>query len=225
MSHVVKLTLATVFVVCLQVSGLAQLSVPPTPLNLSEDLPTVHTPAFTNLADPRCDRDGTIYTRQQSADGARQVTSVSLDGSVEHIQLAAVPGFGDTHTFATATSDGGAVQEVVRAQNTSDPSHSPSIYYLQFAADGSFRSRQEFEQEFIPAILLPLPSGNFFAVGVVMKKSPEEEEVEELPVAGIFDSDTRLISKLQSAAKKKGRLPLLLIPTATLTRQCSKADM
>ncbi len=203
MSRVVKLTLVALLVCCLHVSGFAQLSVPPTPLNLGDNLPIVQTPAYANFADPRCDNDGTIYMRQESAgNNSWDIAMVSADGSAQQTELAAVPGFGDTHTFVMATSEGGSVHEVVRAWDSSDRSDSPSIYYLRFDADGSFRSRQRFEQEFIPAMLLPLPSGNFFAAGVVVKKPQGAEEVEEVPLAGIFDSDARLITGLQKASAK-----------------------
>jgi len=203
MSQVVKLVLGTAFVFCLQASGWAQLTVPPSPLPLEDDLATVQTSANANFSDARCDQDGTVYLRHESAgDDASKIVRISSDGTVEQVQLAPVPGFGATHTFAITTSEGGAVQEVVRAWDTSDPSDSPSIYYLQFAADGSFRSRRQFAHEFIPALLLPLPSGNFFAAGVLMKDVPGTNDTEEVPVTGIFNSDTRLISKLQNAPAK-----------------------
>jgi hypothetical protein len=57
----------------------------------------------------------------------------------------------------------------------------------------------------IPSQLLPLPSGDFFAAGVLMKKVPGSQDIEEVPIAGIFDSDARLRSKLGvSTAKLTG---------------------
>ncbi len=165
----------------------------------------VQTPAFANFADPQCDRDGTVYMRHElSADHSWGLANIEPDGSAQQTDLAAVPGFGDMHTFTMTRSAAGAVYEIVRAWDNANRSDSPSIYYLQFDGDGSFRSRQKFENEFIPAMLLPLPSGDFFAAGVVMKKQPGTEEVDEVPLAGIFDSDARLRSKLQSASAKSG---------------------
>jgi hypothetical protein len=205
MSRLANLILAATLVSCLHAAGFAQLTVPPTPLTIGDNLPTVQTAAYTNFADPQCERDGTIYMRHESTgDDSSELAKISPDGSVQRTVLAAVPGFGDSHTFAMATSDGGAVQEVVRARETSDRSDTPSIYYLQFDADGSFRSRQQFEHEFIPAMLLPLPSGDFFTAGVAMKKLQGMEDVEEVPVAGIFDSDARLRTRLQSPSAKSG---------------------
>ena len=205
MSRVVKLTLAAVCVFCLHAAGFAQLSVAPTPLTLDEDPPVVQTPAYSNFADPQCDPDGTIYMRHESADdNSWDLARVSPDGSARQIELAAVPGFGDSHTFAIATSEGGAVDEIVRAWDSTDRSDSPAIYFLQFDADGSFRSRQRIENEFIPAMLLPLPSGDFFAAGVVMKKLSGVEDVAEVPAAGIFDSDAQLIARLQGSPPKPG---------------------
>lgn len=203
MSHAVKLTLGAAVVLCLCTTGLAQLSVPPTPLSLGDHLPTVQTPAYANLADPQCDHDGTIYMRHESTgDDSWQVAKISFDGSTQQTSLQPVPGFGDMHTFAVAASEGGAIQEVVRAWDTSDRSDAPSIYYVRFDADGSYRSRQQFDTEFIPAMLLPLPSGDFFAAGVTMKKLEGMEDVEEVPLAGIFDSNARLRARLQSASAK-----------------------
>lgn len=203
MSQGVKLTLAVTLVLCLHAISFAQLSVPPTPLSLSDHLPTVQIPAYANFADAQCDREGTIYMRHESAgDDSWQLAKISMDGSVQETSLAPAPGFGDTHTFAIATSEGGAIHEIVRAWDTGDRSQSPAIYYLQFDADGTFRSRQQFDDEFIPSVLLPLPSGDFFAAGVSVKKRQGMEDVEELPLAGIFDSDAHLRSRLQSASAK-----------------------
>jgi len=200
MSQVVKLIVAATLVSCLHPAGFAQLSVAPTPLTLSDHLLTVQTPAYATYGVPQCDTNGTIYMRHEAADNSSwNLARVSADGTAEQTELAAVPGFGDMHTFAMATSDGGAAHEIVRAWDENDNSDAPSIYYLQFDPDGSFRSRVAFANEFIPTMLLPLPSGDFFAVGVVMKKQPGMEDTEEIPLAGIFDSDARLRSKLQSA--------------------------
>jgi hypothetical protein len=79
----------------------------------------------------------------------------------------------------------------------------PQVYYLQFEADGSFRSQQLLERELIPAQLLPLPSGEFFAAGVLMKKVPGSEDIQEVPIAGIFDSDARLRAKLGTVKTSK----------------------
>lgn len=206
MSQVVKLTLAAALLACLQpATAFAQLSVPPTPLSLGEHLSTIQTSPDANFVDPHCDRDGTVYMRHESPnDASWELARISLDGSLEKTSLAAVPGFGDTHTFAITTSEGGAIEEVVRAWDTSDRSDSPSIYYVQFDADGAYRSRQEFEGEFIPDMLLPLPSGDFFAAGVVVKKLQGMEGVGEVPLAGIFDSNAHLRTKLQSASTKAG---------------------
>jgi hypothetical protein len=204
MSRVVKLTLVALLVWCLHVSGFAQLSVPPTPLNLSDHLPIVQTPAYANFADPRCDSDGTIYMRQEASDNRSwDLAKISPDGSAQQTELAAVPRFGDTHTFVMATSEGGSVHELVRAWDNADRSDSPSIYYLRFDGDGSFRSRQRLENEFIPSMLLPLPSGNFLAAGVVVKKPQGVNDVEEVPLAGIFDADARLITRLQKASANR----------------------
>lgn len=203
MSRAVKFSLSISLWLCLQVTCSAQLAVPPTPLTVGDDLPLVQTPAYSNFSDPQCDSDGTIYLRHESADdNSWDIAKVSSDGTVEQTELAAVPGFGDTHTFAMATAEGGSVHEIVRAWGDNDKSEAPSIYYLRFDADGSFRSREEFEHEFVPTMLLPLPSGDFFAAGVVMQKQPGVDDGDELPLAGIFDSDARLKSKLQSTAAK-----------------------
>lgn len=203
MSRVVKLALEATLVCFLNGAAYAQLTVPPTPLAFSDYFPTVQAPANANFADARCDRDGTIYMRHEStSEDGLDMAKIFQDGRVEQTRLAAVPGFGDMHPFAMATAEGGSVYEIVRAWDNADRTDSPSIYYLQFSADGSFRSRQEFEQEFIPAALLPLPTGDFFAAGVVVKKLKGREEVEEVPLAGIFDSDARLRTKLQSVPAK-----------------------
>ena len=205
MSRVVKLTSTATLVWFLSSPALSQLTVTPTPLTLSDHLSTVQTPAYANFADPHCDRDGTVHIRVASpSEDTWQLAEISPDGGVEQTRLAAVPGFGDMHTFAMASVDGGAVHEIVRAWDNTDRTDSPSIYYLQFSADGSFRSRQEFQHEFIPATLLPLPDGDFFAAGVVVKKLQGMEDVEEVPLSGIFDSDAELRTKLQSTPPKSG---------------------
>ncbi len=203
MSQVVKIILAATFVACLHRASFAQLTVAPTPLSISDHLPTVQTPAYATFGTPQCDSNGTIYMRHESADNSSwDLAKIASDGSAEQTALAPVPGFSDMHTFAMATSDGGAVHEIVRAWGDNDNANGPSIYYLQFEPDGTFRSREAFAHEFIPAMLLPLPSGDFFAAGVQVKKQPGIEDTEEVPVAGIFDSDARLRNKLQSASPK-----------------------
>jgi hypothetical protein len=203
MSRVAKLFLAATLVWFLSSAALAQLTVSPTPLTISDPLETLQAPAYATFADPYCDRDGSIYMRHDSSgEDASEIAKISADGTVELTRLAAVPGFGDMHAFATAATDGGAVHQIVRAWDTADRSGSPSIYYLQFSPDGSFRSRQEFAHEFIPSMLLPLPSGDFFAAGVLVKKFSGRDNVEEVPLAGIFDSDAQFRTKLQSTLPK-----------------------
>ena len=187
--------------------GLAQLTVIPTPLSIPDNLSMVQIPPFATLADPQCDSDGTVYLRQEAADDSSwELTKVSLDGETQQTSLSAVPGFGDTHSFVMAVSGGGSVHEIVRAWGDGRDGNDSSIYYLQFDADGSFRSRQHLGQEFIPASLVPLPTGNFFAAGVVVKKEPGMEDVEEVPLAGIFDSEARLLRELGKSSPKLHRI-------------------
>ena len=203
MSRAIKFSLCFSLALCVGAACFAQLAVPSTPLTVGDDLPMIQAAPYSNFSDPQCDRDGTVYLRQETTDDRSwDVVKISSDGSAGQVDLAAVPGFGDTHTFVMATAEGGSVHEILRARDENDKGEAPSIYYVQFDADGSFRSRERFKHEFVPSMLLPLPSGDFFAAGVVIKQQSGGNDGEETPLAGIFDSDARLESKLQRASAK-----------------------
>jgi hypothetical protein len=175
----------------------AQLTVPPTLLTVSDELPVVQAAAFTTISDPQCSRDGSIFLRHESSnESSWEVMKISPDGSTQQTTVASVPGFGDMHTFTMAIRDGGAVDEIVRARADGGDGTDPSIYYVQFDSDGSFRSKQRLSREFISAVLVPFPSGNFFSAGVMVSKAPGKQDVEEVPVAGVFDSNATLLSTL-----------------------------
>ncbi len=196
---IARIGLLVLGLLALPLTCAGQLSIPLSPLKVDDDPPIAQTPAYSQFSDVECDSDRTIYLRRESDDdNSWDIAKVSPDGSAEQMQLAAVPGFGEMHTFAIAVDDGGSVHEIVRAWPTETGDDSPLIYYLLFAPDGSFRSRQRLQKEFIPAVLVPLPSGNFFSAGVVVKKTPGSRDLEESPLAAIFDSDAQPIARLGS---------------------------
>lgn len=174
----------------------AQLIGPPTPLELDGDARQVQLPAYANFVGPLCDGDGNVYLRRETDDdNSWEMAKVSTDGSTKRTLLADVPGFADRHTFTLAVDGEGTVHEVVRAWKDNQRG-APLIYYLRFEPDGSFRSSQVFDKEFIPGQLVPLPDGNFFAAGVLVKKVPGSDDIEETPLTGLFDPNTRFLSKL-----------------------------
>jgi hypothetical protein len=203
MSRTLSLVILPSLLLGLLPSSFAQLPSAPVPLELDGEARPVQLPAYADFKDPQCDSDGSVYLRHESDDDNSWIMAkIASDGSAQQTQLADVPGFGDRHTFTLAVADGGAVHEIVRAWKQNGPA-TPLVYYLQFDSDGSFRSSQVFEKELVASQLLPLPSGDFFAGGVLIKKVPGSTDVEEVPIAGVFDSDTHLRSKLGGTQASK----------------------
>jgi hypothetical protein len=177
--------------------GHAQLSGAAVPLELNGQAARIQTPAYSSFSDPQCDSDGAVYLRHENADeNSWEIARVQPDGTAQTVTLAGVPGIGDMHTFTLGIAGGGAVHEIVRAWKDGREGDAPLVYYLRFDPDGAFRSSQVLKRELIPALLLPLPNGDFFSAGVLEKKQPGTEEIEEVPVAGIFDPQARFKTSL-----------------------------
>lgn len=184
----------------------AQLLSAPVPLELSGDAVRIQTPAYAQYTDPQCGSDGAVYLRRETPDGdSWEIAKVQADGTARSLTLDNPPGFGDAHTFTLAVADGGEIHEIVRAWKQGRENEAPLVYYLRFDEDGSFRSSQPFDQEFIPSMLLPLPSGDFFSAGTVDKQKPGSGEIEEHPLAGVFDADTQFKAKLGARPAPKMR--------------------
>lgn len=204
MLRTLRLVLFVLFPLAWAFPSAAQLISAPTPLELDGQPRQVQLPAYANFGNPQCDSEGTVYLRRETDDdNSWEIAKISTDGSAQRTLLADVPGFTDRHTFTLAVDGHGAVHEVVRAWKENQRSM-PLIYYLRFQPDGSFRSNQAFEKEFIPGQLVPLPDGNFFAAGVIVKKTAGSEDIEQTPLTGLFDYNTRFLSKLGTA--KSARL-------------------
>jgi hypothetical protein len=152
------------------------------------------------LAAPQCDSSGKVYLRYapQSSDApATSLASIESDGSTRTISLATAPESPeDRHVFTFAAAPDGSLHEIVRVPAPSQQNQaSTAIAYATFDSDGSLRSQADFDREFIPSLLLPLPDGSFFASGVALEN--KQNGVSEEPLAGIFNSDAILVRKLK----------------------------
>src|SRR5262249_5496727 len=76
------------------------------------------------------------------------------------------------------------------------------VQYTTYDSDGSLRSENGFEEEFIPSLLVPLPDGSFFASGVNLADT--EDGISEKALVGIFNSDAKLVRRLQKNPAKSG---------------------
>lgn len=204
-----RFTVGWIVVVFLQLTlnhlAAAQTTSPLTPLHLEHDPLVTQAPLYPGLADAQCDSSDTVYVHYLTRIGssfsfASGVTKIASDGSVESIAIAGLPGDGPVHVFQFAVGEDGSLHEIVRAKNPDNPSAPSAVYYVTFDSDGTFHSMEPFEQEFIPSVLLPLPNGDFFAAGVVLRE--KDDNVEERSLAGIFGPDARLKRSLSQRSDK-----------------------
>lgn len=199
-----RLAVRLVFLGCLNLSlGLrltAQISQPVIPVQLDGEARPTQLPSFAVLGNSRCDGSGELYLSYAGTTGASfssAIARIGDDGETQTLSLSDLPGSaGEQHTFAFAAADDGSLHEILRAANSQAAHDSTQIDYVRFDPDGAVRSQAAFAQQFVPSVLLPLPNGNFFAAGVVLQPAPEDE-VAETTLAGIFDSDAKLLRKVQ----------------------------
>ena len=180
------------FVASLCVS--AQISQPVASLEAAGETRQTQLPASAILSSPQCDSHGRIYVRYSVPDGDSYTSSVArieADGSTQILSLASVQAQA-SHVFMFAADSDGSMYEILRA-GTADAQQQASEY-VRFDSDGELRSEDTFVDEFIPSALLPLPSGSFFASGIVLKE--EKDGVSEDAVAGIFGADAHLQRRL-----------------------------
>jgi hypothetical protein len=175
------------------------------PLSLTGDPQATKAAPFGGLSDTQCDDAGNIYvhyvTRQSdSFSFSSGVTKIQSDGRAEKIAMDNQPDSGPVHVFQFAAAQDGSLHEIARARKFNSPDAPTEVYYVTFDSDGTFHSREPFEKEFIPTLLLPLPGGDFFAMGVTTEE--KEDEVQEKPLAGIFGPDAKLKWALQKKADK-----------------------
>ncbi len=178
----------------------AQISQPLIPLELQGDPQATQIPSYASLGTPQCDSSGQIFVRYNEATDPSQpatLAAIESDGSTQTVSLASAASKpADNHVFLLAAGNDGSLHEIVRVPTTTDQSTpATEVQYATFDSDGSLRSRSEFGDQFIPSLLLPLPSGNFFAAGVNLRD--DHGEISESPLAGIFSSDAVLLSKLK----------------------------
>ena len=179
----------------------AQTEKPLIPLQLDGDPQPVQIPARAMLYSPQCDGSGAIYVRYSPVDDDNhpaKLVRVETDGTTKGIPPVSLPNpAGDTHVFLFAAGNDDSLHEIMRVPIENDSGEADNdIRYVTFDKDGSLNSQSTFEDDFIPSTLVPLPSGDFFAAGVVL--NPMGEGLTEGPIAGIFGSDGRLKRRLQN---------------------------
>jgi hypothetical protein len=176
-----------------------QSSHPVVPLQLSGEPRATEVPNGIALGAPQCDSSGDISLRYASASGnvyAPGVAQVAPDASTQLIALSPLPDATASHTFIFAAGDDASLYEILRASASGAQSESNQVQYVRFDNDGALRSNATFADEFVPSMLVPLPSGDFFAAGVTLQRG--DESVKENSLAGIFDPDARLLRRLRS---------------------------
>jgi hypothetical protein len=175
-------------------SSSAQIAQPIVPLPLDGELRPTQLPPAALLGSPQCDSVGTVYVRYAMQDGGSYVSNIArveADGSTETFSLGQVQGE-NSHVFTFAVDRDGAMYEILRAAATDARE---MVEYVRFDGDGDVRSREPFGQELIPSAFLPLPNGNFFLSGIMMKET--NDGVSESPVAGIFGANAHLQRRLR----------------------------
>ncbi len=196
----------------LSLTATAQISQPIVSLHLDGDPQPTQLPASAGLSGVQCDESGAVYVRYaQQTDNFSSPTIARIDddGSTQTISLGSLPNSSaDQHAFVFTAAQDGTLHEILRLQP--DATGDPQIDYVRFDPDGAFRSQATFQQEFVPSLLLPLPSGNFFAAGVTLKRV--QDSISEGSLAGIFSPEAVLLQPL----RKNG---------ATLTRVGAKQQV
>ena len=187
----------------------AQINQPVIPLPLGGEPQPTQVPQSAILDSPQCDGRGDVYLRytvQEGGTSSSAVVRIEPDGSTQKIALDPLTDpSGQSHTFILATGDDSSLHEVARV---SDPPASEKdipasrVEYARFGSDGELRSQSSFSQQFIPSLLVPLPSGSFFAAGIVLKVA--NEDIQETSVAGIFTAEAKLQRKLSIASRSVG---------------------
>jgi hypothetical protein len=177
----------------------AQISQPLLPLELQGDPRDTQLPPYSVLGVPQCDSSGQIYVRysgQAENVSPSKLAVVEPDGSTQTLSLASVSGADEDHVFLFAAGNDGTLHEILRVVDPGDRDEpATDIRYATFDNDGALQSKADFGKEFIPSLLLPLPSGNFFASGVNLSET--KGEISEAAMAGIFNSDAVLLRKLK----------------------------
>lgn len=190
-----------------QANTVPQLTEALVPLQLDSDARPTQVPAYATLAGAQCDGSGNVYLRYVapgSASYAPGIAKIHSDGETERIPLGNIPGAADaSHTFIFAPGSDGTLHEIVRTENAAVEDPVNQIDYVRFDPDGDIRSTANFRAEFIPSVLLPLPSGEFFATGVTIK--PTADGVTESSVAGIFSADAQQLRPLRTPQKKNSK--------------------
>ena len=178
----------------------AQIQEPPIPLQLDGDPRPVQIPGRALLYSPQCDSQGAIYVRYSLDDQAHPGSMVRIesDGKTKNISpVALADPAGDVHVFLFAAAGDDSLHEIVRLPTeAAEGDGATEERYISFDEDGSLHTQVPFADQFIPSMLVPLPSGDFFAAGVVLDST--NNGVSEGPIAGIFDSDARLKRRLQN---------------------------
>ncbi len=159
---------------------------------------------------PQCDGSGEVYLSYSSQAGSSanpMLVSIDSDGSTRTVDLQAQSqAQRDKHLFLFSAATDGSLHEIARVASPTDQNQSVTdVKYAIYDSDGSLRSETAFDQEFIPSLLVPFPNGDFFASGVMLKDA--QDGVSESALAGIFNSDAKLVRHLQKDSGKSAGKP------------------
>jgi hypothetical protein len=179
----------------------SQIEKPVVSLQLDGAPQAVQIPPQAMLYTPQCDSTGAVYVRYSVAGDEThpfELIRVNTDGKTQTIPpVAMTNSSADSHVFLFATGNDDSLHEILRVPDETDTERGATqVRYVTFDTDGSLSSQAVFADEFIPSALVPLPSGDFFASGVVLDNGGDG--VYEGPVAGIFGSNAQLKRKLQN---------------------------
>ncbi len=189
-----------VFAALLAAPLLSQTVQPVVPLQLDGQPRPTQVPRYAMTGSPKCDSGGNIYLRYSApadSNSPSRIARIESDGSTKTIQLDPLPDAKDAaHPFTFAAADDASLHEILRSPSRAEASQ---VEYVRYDPDGELRSAAAFPDEFIPSLLLPLPSGNFFAAGVSLKQVANG--VTEFSKAGIFGPDAKLQRPLKNDSK------------------------
>src|ERR1039458_3977395 len=155
------------------------------------------------------------YTPQEGSAFSAGITRIDSKGAVTSIPIGTLPQVkGAEYLFTFAVGGDGSLYEILRSQHDDTEGSPAKLYYAHFAKDGTtLITKAMFDIDYVPYALIPLPTGEFFAAGVLMKH--EDKKLQREPLAGIFSANAKLKRALPNEE---------LIPTSQAERDQGLVD-
>lgn len=166
-----------------------------TPLETSASPRATRLRASAILGPLKCDREGTLYLRQyfgDDTDAQNPVVALRNDGTVQaEFRLKAVPGLAPDSSIFTYAVYGGRLFALLGDQSEGEV----RLWLAEFDRQGVAVTKSLFARSFFPSVLAPLSPDRFYVAGLNKPLGPSSTG-KERPIAGVFDSEARLVKDL-----------------------------